>query len=39
MQEGELIGNTLKIIEREWLNNDFEISDERGVEIITAQSN
>jgi len=39
MQEGALIGKTLKIIESEWLDNDFEISDERVVEIIKAQNN
>jgi len=39
MQEGALIGKTLKIIEREWINNDFEISDERVVEIIKSQNN
>ena len=39
MQEGALIGKTLKIIEREWIDNDFEISDERVVEIIKSQNN
>jgi len=38
MQEGALIGKTLKLIEGEWLNNDFKISNERVLEIIKAQN-
>ena len=39
MQEGMLIGKTLKMIENEWLNNNFEISKERVREIIKVQNN
>ena len=38
MQEGALIGKTLKLIEDEWLNNDFKISNKRVLEIIKAQN-
>ena len=38
MQEGALIGKTLKLIEDEWLDNDFRISNKRVLEIIKAQS-
>ena len=38
MQEGALIGKTLKLIESEWLHNDFRISNERVLEIIKAQN-
>ena len=38
MQEGALIGKTLKLIESEWLDNDFRISNERVLEIIKAQN-
>ena len=34
MKEGTLIGETLKLIEQEWLDNDFEISKERVLDII-----
>ena len=38
MQEGALIGKTLKLIEDEWLDNDFKISNKRVLEIIKAQN-
>ena len=38
MQEGALIGKTLKLIEDEWLYNDFRISNKRVLEIIKAQN-
>ena len=37
MQEGILIGQTLKLIESEWINGDFKISDEKVLEIISSQ--
>ena len=39
MKEGALIGKTIKLIEKEWLDNDFEISNERVSEIIKVQNN
>ena len=39
MKEGALIGDTLKLIEGEWIDNDFEISNERVLEIIKDQNN
>ena len=39
MKEGALIGKTLKLIESEWINNNFEISDERVLKIIKFQNN
>ena len=39
IQEGALIGKTLKMIEHEWIDNDFKISKERVLEIIKAQKN
>tara|TARA_B100000963_G_scaffold341905_1_gene342160 strand:- start:17003 stop:18259 length:1257 start_codon:yes stop_codon:yes gene_type:complete len=39
MKEGTLIGKTLKIIEDEWLKNNFKISNSRVEEIITKQNN
>ena len=39
MREGTLIGKTLKMIEREWVDNDFQISSERAIEIIKSQNN
>ena len=38
MKEGALIGKTLKMIESEWLNNDFRISNEKVLEIIKSQN-
>ena len=39
MQEGALIGKTLRLIESEWLDNDFKISNERVLGIIRSQNN
>ena len=39
MQQGLLIGKVLKEIEKEWINNNFEISKERVKEIIQFYSN
>ena len=37
MKEGALIGKTLKLIEKEWLDNEIQISEKRVVKIIQAQ--
>ncbi len=39
MQEGQTLGNVLKILEREWIKNNFKISNERVEEIIKVNSN
>ena len=39
MQEGQSLGHVLKILEEEWLNNNFKISNKRVDEIIKANSN
>tara|TARA_Y100001958_G_C21200845_1_gene527523 strand:+ start:54 stop:1316 length:1263 start_codon:yes stop_codon:yes gene_type:complete len=39
MKEGELIGEVLRILEKEWINNSFEISKERIDELIKIYSN
>ncbi len=39
MQEGQTLGNVLKTLEREWINNNFKISNERVDEIIKVNSN
>lgn len=39
MQEGETLGKVLNIIENEWLDNNFQISDERVKEIIKTNTN
>ena len=39
MQEGYSLGNALKTLEKEWINNDFKISNKRIEEIIKANSN
>ena len=39
MKEGELLGKVLKLIEKEWINNSFEISNEKIKEIIKIYSN
>ena len=39
MQEGILIGQTLKLIESEWINNDFNISQKQISKIIEKQIN
>ncbi len=38
MKEGTLIGKTLKLIENEWLDNNFNISDKRVLKIIKDQN-
>ena len=39
MQEGQMLGNVLKTLEKEWINNNFKISNERVEEIIKVNSN
>ena len=39
MQEGQSLGVVLKTIEKEWINNNFKISNERIDEIIKVNSN
>ena len=39
MSEGVLLGKTLKLIEKEWINNDFKISNENILKIIRKNSN
>ena len=39
MREGYSLGNVLKTLEKEWINNDFKISNKRIEEIIKANSN
>ena len=39
MQEGQRLGNVLKTLEKEWINNNFKISNERVEEIINVNSN
>ena len=39
MQEGQSLGNVLKTLEKEWINNDFKISNKRVEEIIRVNSN
>ncbi len=39
MQEGQSLGNALKTLEKEWINNDFKISNERIEEIIKVNLN
>ena len=36
MQEGSTLGKVLKIIEDEWIANDFKISNDRVKEIIKS---
>ena len=38
MKEGALIGKTLKLIESEWLDNNFKVSDKRVLKIIEEQN-
>ena len=38
MLEGQSLGNVLKTIEKEWLNNNFKISNERVNELIQLNS-
>ena len=39
MQEGQRLGNVLKTLENEWINNNFKISNERVEELIKINSN
>ncbi|MDA9683978.1 CCA tRNA nucleotidyltransferase [Candidatus Pelagibacter bacterium] len=39
MQEGQRLGNVLKTLEKEWINNNFKISNEKVEEIIKVNSN
>ena len=39
MHEGQTLGNVLKTLEKEWINNNFKISNERVEEIIKVNSN
>ena len=39
IKEGKSVGKTLKLIQDEWLNNGFNISDQRISEIIDKQKN
>ena len=39
MKEGQSLGNVLKKLEKEWVNNNFKISNERIDEIIKVNSN
>tara|TARA_B100000963_G_scaffold309664_1_gene285798 strand:- start:602 stop:1864 length:1263 start_codon:yes stop_codon:yes gene_type:complete len=38
MKEGQSLGNVLKSLEKEWINNNFKISNERIEEIIKVNS-
>ena len=39
MKEGQVLGSVLKTLEKEWINNNFKISNERVEEIIKVNSN
>ena len=39
MQEGQTLGIVLKTLEKEWINNNFQISNKRVEEIIKLNSN
>ena len=39
MKEGASIGKTLKLIESEWIDNDFKISNDSVLNIIESQNN
>ena len=39
MKEGQSLGNVLKELEKEWVNNNFKISNNRIDEIIKIYSN
>ncbi len=39
MHEGQTLGNVLKILEKEWINNNFKISNERVEEVIKVNFN
>ena len=38
MKEGQSLGNVLKSLEKEWVNNNFKISNEKIEEIIKTKS-
>ena len=37
MKEGQPLGNVLKSLEKEWINNNFKISNEKIEEIIKTE--
>ena len=39
MREGQSLGNVLNILEKEWVKNNFNISNERIEEVIKINSN
>ena len=39
MREGQMLGNVLKTLEKEWINNNFKISNEQVEELIKINSN
>tara|TARA_B110000438_G_scaffold147921_1_gene142496 strand:+ start:357 stop:491 length:135 start_codon:yes stop_codon:yes gene_type:complete len=39
VKEGIAIGQVLKLLENEWLNNDFKISDQKISQIINDRNN
>ena len=39
MQEGQFLGDVLKTLEKEWIKNNFKISNEKIDEIIKTKSN
>ena len=39
MQEGQVLGSVLKTLEKEWINNNFKITNERVEEIIKVNLN
>ncbi len=39
MREGQMLGNVLKTLEKDWINNNFKISNERVEEIIKINLN
>ena len=39
MKEGQTLGNVLKALEKEWIKNNFKISNERVEQIIKVNLN
>ena len=39
IKEGKIIGKTLKLLEADWVKNDFKISDQTKLKIINSQTN
>ena len=39
IKEGEVIGKILKLLEEEWIKNDFKVSDQKIFKIIDSQNN